>query len=49
MTIEELKFEIAKKVFAQMGLPNDSLECRQLQDEIEDLKNQLKNCNTEEK
>lgn len=49
MTIEELKFEIAKKVFAQIGLPNDSLECRQLQDEIEDLKNQLKNCNTEEK
>jgi len=41
MTVENIKFEIATRVFAQMGLPTDSKEYRELEAEIQLLRDQL--------
>ena len=48
MTVEELKLEIAQRVFAQMGLPSDSVEYHDLEVQIQLLREQLINWPTEE-
>lgn len=48
MTVEEIKFEIATRVFAQMGLPTDSKEYAQLEMEVQLLRDQLINRPTTE-
>jgi len=49
MTVDELKFEIAQRVFAQMGLPTDSAEHHDLEMQIQLLREQLINWPTESK